>query len=260
MQTDVRILYGQALDQSHSGRPEIVTSVHTGERGRPRLEIDPDFLRWASSIRTTSGISRFLGVSRGTVRAALLQNGLAAPGVDPFPQEPSDTAVSTLGGTDVLPAVDQDIAGNGGIQDDDLLDPVLSEEQLQEAVHRTSRVSQPTDSAAIVSDTALDTFLAALRGQFRRAGVTILHGLLRSRGLSIPRERIRLSLLRIDPVHRIFQRITIRRRTYSVPGPMALWHHDGQHGKRFSISCSRDLIIADMYRTYPMAHCYSRIH
>ncbi|KAJ7900776.1 hypothetical protein B0H13DRAFT_1560470, partial [Mycena leptocephala] len=46
----------------------------------------------------------------------------------------------------------------------------------------------------------------------------------------IPERRDRQSLLRIDPVQRVFQRITIRRRTYSVPGPNSLWHHDGQHG------------------------------
>lgn len=41
--------------------------------------------------------------------------------------------------------------------------------------------------------------------------------------------------MRIDPVQHVFQRISIRRRVYSVPGPNSLWHHDGQHG-RFSVS------------------------
>ncbi|KAJ7592501.1 hypothetical protein C8J56DRAFT_1002792 [Mycena floridula] len=44
--------------------------------------------------------------------------------------------------------------------------------------------------------------------------------------------RIQESLLRIDPVHRIFDCIRIRRRGYTVPGPNALWHHDGQHDCR----------------------------
>ena len=34
-----------------------------------------------------------------------------------------------------------------------------------------------------------------------------------------------------DPVRRIFERIRIRRRQYSVLGPNSLWHHDGQHGQ-----------------------------
>lgn len=58
----------------------------------------------------------------------------------------------------------------------------------------------------------------------------MLNGMLRALGHQIPRERIRASLVRIDPVQRVFQRIRIRRRVYSVPGPNSLWHHDGQHG------------------------------
>jgi hypothetical protein len=59
----------------------------------------------------------------------------------------------------------------------------------------------------------------------------MLRGMLQRLGYRISRERITQSLLRIDPVQRVFQRILIRRRVYSVPGPNSLWHHDGQHGK-----------------------------
>lgn len=38
------------------------------------------------------------------------------------------------------------------------------------------------------------------------------------------------ALERLDPTGRIFERMRIERRTYPVPGPNALWHHDGQHG------------------------------
>jgi len=59
----------------------------------------------------------------------------------------------------------------------------------------------------------------------------MLHGMLRQLGYRIPHERIHQSLYHIDPVQRIFGCILICRRTYSVAGPNALWHHDGQHGK-----------------------------
>ena len=58
-----------------------------------------------------------------------------------------------------------------------------------------------------------------------------MYGMLRRLGHVVPYERVRLSLWRVDPVVRVFDRIRIRRRGYSVPGPMALWHHDGQHGE-----------------------------
>jgi hypothetical protein len=84
-----------------------------------------------------------------------------------------------------------------------------------------------------ISDDELDILLTQLRTHYRRAGITMLNGMLLRLGYRIPRERIRLSLICIDPVQRVFQRIRIRRRVYSVPGPNSLWHHDGQHGMWF---------------------------
>jgi hypothetical protein len=57
----------------------------------------------------------------------------------------------------------------------------------------------------------------------------MMNGLLRRLGYHIQRERIWESLSHIDPVQRVFQHIMIRHHTYSVPGPNAFWHHDGQH-------------------------------
>ena len=85
-----------------------------------------------------------------------------------------------------------------------------------------------------LSDDHLDHLILQLRGHYTRAGITMLDGMLRRLGYHIPREAIRQSLLRIDPVQRVFERIRIRRRTYSVPGPNSLWHHDGQHGTFYS--------------------------
>ncbi|KAJ7662792.1 hypothetical protein DFH06DRAFT_1088364 [Mycena polygramma] len=84
MQNDIQLEYRDAIDLSHNGRPTVIHSVPTGGRGRPRIVIDPDFLRWAYSQRTTASIHRFLGVSRDTVRRALLEYGIVAPQADPF--------------------------------------------------------------------------------------------------------------------------------------------------------------------------------
>ena len=58
----------------------------------------------------------------------------------------------------------------------------------------------------------------------------MLKGYLRGKGLRVQWERIRQSLLRTDPsgVHQRW-RESIRRRKYWVPGPLALWHIDGNH-------------------------------
>lgn len=87
-----------------------------------------------------------------------------------------------------------------------------------------------TGPLSSLSDDELDSIIISLRSHYRRAGITVLDGMLRRLGHRVTRERIRGSLIRIDPVQRVFQRIRIRRRVYSVSGPNSLWHHDGQHG------------------------------
>ncbi|KAF9070671.1 hypothetical protein BDP27DRAFT_1175895, partial [Rhodocollybia butyracea] len=84
MLTDVRALYNDYNERSHQGRPIIVSHDRTGQRGRPRTIINRDFLNWAYTQRTTSGIGHFLGLSRNTVRRSLLEYGLAPSGNNPF--------------------------------------------------------------------------------------------------------------------------------------------------------------------------------
>ncbi|KAK7012914.1 hypothetical protein R3P38DRAFT_3278905 [Favolaschia claudopus] len=199
MQNDIRLQYQDAVDRSHHGHPVVVRTVHTGSRGRPSIEIDPDFLRWAYSLRSTSSIARFLGVSRRTVRYALLEHGIAAPRQQPAP-----------------------LAAAHRVND--------TEENDEEQEVDAPNLMSYTGPLSTISEDDLDALLISLRRHYRRAGVTMLDGMLRRLGHHVPRERIRQSLIRIDPVHRVFERITIRRRTYHVPGPNSLWHHDGQHG------------------------------
>ncbi|KAJ7025356.1 hypothetical protein C8F04DRAFT_1191496 [Mycena alexandri] len=89
MLNDVQIGYQQVLDASHHGHPTVVERVHTGWPGRPRVVIDPNFLQFAHEHRSTSGIGRFLNVSRGVVRSALLRQGLVEPQAAPFADPPS---------------------------------------------------------------------------------------------------------------------------------------------------------------------------
>ncbi|KAJ7649550.1 hypothetical protein DFH06DRAFT_996413 [Mycena polygramma] len=195
-------------------------------------DIDPDFLRWAYSQRTTAGIHRFLGVSRSTVRSALIRHGIASPQSNPFTAD------------DPLPPAPENILPNPELvndTEDDLLDPDLPiPAQLPSAVEDLAppQVASYTGPLSNLSDDELDLLLLRLRSHFRRAGLGMLDGMLRRLGHRVPRERVRQSLLRIDPVRRIFERIRIRRRVYSVPGPNSLWHHDGQHGTTLSFSPS----------------------
>lgn len=231
MQGDIRARFRETLDESHHGRPEVITQVHTGRRGRPRVSIDPEFLRWAYAHRSTTAISRFLNVNRDTVRNALLEYGIAQPQENPFSPPVSETESET-------PI----------LEEDDLLDPNLPVPQHLSDVSIESEATQglssnrapilasSTGRLSSISDEELDDLTLRLRAHYRRAGISMLYGMLRRLGHRVSRERIRGSLMRIDPVQRVFQRIKIRRRVYSVAGPMALWHHDGQHGNNNYIS------------------------
>ncbi|KAJ6481519.1 hypothetical protein C8R47DRAFT_982430 [Mycena vitilis] len=179
-----------------------------------------DFLRWAYSQRSTASIARFLGVSRNTVRTTLLEYGIATPQSNPFP-------INSL--HDSPSASDESDSGSDN-GEDDLLNPELPIPSHLPPAVESERVTSYTGPLSSISDDDLDSLILRLRSHFRRAGLGMLDGMLRRLGHRVPRERVRQSLLRIDPVRRIFERIRIRRRVYSVPGPNSLWHHDGQHG------------------------------
>jgi hypothetical protein len=223
MQQDIRLQYQQTLAESHHGRPTIIENIYTGEPGRPRIYIDPDFLRWAYGHRSISGIARFLHVDCSVVRNALLDYGIVQPQADPFARTPSPE----LNNTDIT---------------DDILDPALPIPQtLPDDIIATSShapgAAPPhpisfTGPLSATTDDELNELVIRLQSHYCRAGISMLDGMLRHLGHCIPRERIRASLLCIDPVQQVFECICIRQRVYSVPGPNSLWHHDGQHGER----------------------------
>ena len=219
MQMDIRLHYEESLDQSHHGHPRVVETVRTGRAGRPPIYIDPDFLRWAYAHRSTSGIARFLCVSRWTVRNALLNYGIAESQDNPF----------------ILPGE--------GLEEESFQDP-LHNPNIPETTNNSvdtlgAQLSNFTDLRSIgltvsftgplstLCDNALDALILQLRAHFRQAGISMLDGMLRRSGYHLPRHQIRESLMRIDPVHCVFQRIWICHRVYSIPGPNSLWHHNG---------------------------------
>jgi hypothetical protein len=231
----VRQQHVHALDASHHGRPVLTEQVHTGRRGRPAIHIDPDFLRWAYSLRSTSSISRFLNVSRQTVRSALLEYGITTPQADPFiasREEPdsTDNGAETQAATEAGSAA-QTATSDSLLNPDLPIPPTLPSDILRPASTVQEHAVSFTGPLSTLSDAGLDELILRLRRHYCRAGITMLNGMLLRLGHRVPRERIRQSLVRIDPVQRVFERIRIRRRIYSVPGPNALWHHDGQHGR-----------------------------
>jgi transposase InsO family protein len=81
-----------------------------------------------------------------------------------------------------------------------------------------------------VSDNELDYIISGIVRTSPNAGVTLVQGALRHRGLMIQRQRVRESLSRVDPISRLLRRRQlIYRRHYQVRAPNSLWHADGNH-------------------------------
>ncbi|KAJ7026684.1 hypothetical protein C8F04DRAFT_1267896 [Mycena alexandri] len=96
--------------------------------------------------------------------------------------------------------------------EDDILDPDYAVPQVMPADIADAAPPPPpsTGDLSMIVDWELDSVLLRFRTHFRRAGISMIDGLLRQLGHRLQRDRIRESLCHIDPVHRVFQRIQIR--------------------------------------------------
>ena len=86
------------------------------------------------------------------------------------------------------------------------------------------------DTYSDICDTALKDLIMEAHLSFPNAGYRFVRGWLHQRGLRIQESRIRQLMREVDPIgvtNRFFR--SIHRRTYSVSGPQALWHLDGNH-------------------------------
>ena len=82
----------------------------------------------------------------------------------------------------------------------------------------------------MMTDDAVDDKVREITSGNPALGQRVVQGLLRSEGIIIQRWRVAESLIRIDEAAVAMRwSQVIRRRTYQVPEPNALWHIDGNH-------------------------------
>ena len=85
-------------------------------------------------------------------------------------------------------------------------------------------------SFTTISDDDLDSIIRDYKQRKPKTGLRYIRGYLSDLGLRIPKERVRMSLQRVDPLGQTLRRReVIQRRTYEVPRPNYLWHIDGHH-------------------------------
>jgi hypothetical protein len=160
------------------------------KRGRPRKDIDKEFLAGALALRGPAGIAKSLDCHARTVRRRALEYGLAEPGPPCF----------------------EDVVQPDG------------------TFHRIWQSTGPPISAISDMPERLDQVMADILRVFPSFGRSMLAGAFRSRGFRVPQDRIEASYLRVHGAPpRLFNERRLERRQYSVPGVNSLWHHDGQH-------------------------------
>ena len=83
-----------------------------------------------------------------------------------------------------------------------------------------------------LSDEQLDAVITDIQRDFPNVGSKRITGLYRARGIHMQQACIRQSMRRVDSegvLLRALEMNIIRRRHYSVAGPLSLWHIDGNH-------------------------------
>ncbi|KAJ7936291.1 hypothetical protein B0H13DRAFT_2304010 [Mycena leptocephala] len=80
MVTALDLACHESMDPPDAAPLIVARRVRTGRRGRPRVEIDSQFLRAALDLRGPTGIAPEIGVCPRTVRRVALRNGLSQPG------------------------------------------------------------------------------------------------------------------------------------------------------------------------------------
>ena len=178
--------------------PPIVLgdTIQSGQRGRPRVDIKPEDLASLANGRTTMNeIAALYQCRARTIRRRMLEFGLSEPGPPVYVEQEQ---------------------GNGSIE------RVYSRGSC-------ANLSQATDEE-------LDAILISIYEQFPSFGRRMIDGYLMALGERVSRQCIEQSYLRVigPPVNEFGNR-PIQRRVYSVPGPNALWHHGGQHGRLICI-------------------------
>ena len=92
------------------------------------------------------------------------------------------------------------------------------------------KLGMPIERYSDINDSHLDQLLREIQLNNPNIGVSMLQGHLKSLGKKIQWQRIRESILRINPLRAIIRwQQSISRRSYWVPGPNSLWHIDGHH-------------------------------
>ncbi|KAK3733292.1 hypothetical protein QZH41_012027 [Actinostola sp. cb2023] len=104
----------------------------------------------------------------------------------------------------------------------------VSKSTIQRRLHDygisvSSSMSQQTNEQ-------LDDQVRQIKNDFPNAGYRRVYSQLRRQGIKVPQSRVREAMQRVDPQGVAQRWLSLTPRcTYNVPGPLSLWHIDGNH-------------------------------
>ena len=181
----------QLSDPPDEPRLSVAEWTTSGGPGRPRMEIDPQFLAFAVNTRGPERISQVLGCSARTVRRRILEHAILPPGESPC----------------------QDV--------------ILNNNQTARICVGNTRNTRMSN----ISDDDLDQQMIHILTQFPNYGRRMIDGRLKAMGFNVSQTRISSSYRRVHgPPRNWSENRRIRRRQYTVAGVNSVWHQDGQHG------------------------------
>lgn len=100
-----------------------------------------------------------------------------------------------------------------------------------------------------ISDEELERKVQDIKVQMPDIGEKMISGVLRSNGICVQRHRIRKAIHSIDPIKTALRwHEKVQRRSYSVPGPMSLWHIG-----EFCIDCVYLCIFLNLFALFELA-------
>lgn len=173
---------------------EVITPTslsHTGRRGRPRIEVNPEILETALQLRGgPTSLAPVFDCSARTLRRRALELGLVEPGPPVYVDfEHEDGSITRIYRSSTAPV------------------STLEDEELDIIIASILTIF-PTFRRRL-----LDGHLKHLGHRVPQSRIqesyTRVHG---------------------APALRFGAQRRIERRVYNVPGPNSLWHNDGQHG------------------------------
>jgi hypothetical protein len=185
----------EAANQSND-QPDIPyvapsTRSYTGRPGRPRIEINPDWLQTALDIRGgTTSLGSVFGCAPRTVRRRALELGLVEPGPPVY------------------------------------VDYVNPDGHITRIYRSSTRAMSDIDDEEL--DKIMVSILQVFPSLGRRMIDGHLRYL--GHSIPRPRLQASYARVHGAPSTGFGPR-RIQRRVYNVAGPNSLWHHDGQHGK-----------------------------